>query len=328
MTLSTLDVAAHFARRSPHAVPSLALGTMNFGKRTPAAEAERILARALELGLRVIDTANAYVDGESERIVGRFTKRCRAEVLLATKVGFGRVAGKPEGLAPERILAAIDESLTRLGTDYVDLYYLHVPDHTVPIDESLSAMKALIDSRRCAPSACRTTRLGRCSRSSRPAIASTCPARSSRSSSTTCSSASSISSMRASPRSTRFTRPSTTLWPEACSRAAIGPRAASRRVRVSTRTSSTSIAIGRPSCSSLPSATECSRRRRASALVELAYAWMRTRSFVDSVLVGPGTVDQLDSAVSAMHQVLDAETRVSIEELAREQLGTATAYAR
>src|SRR4051812_18369345 len=116
--------------------PRIAVGTMNFGKRTPAAESERILATALDRGLTFFDTANVYNDGESERILGRAVKaapRGRESVQIATKVGFGRVEGKPEGLSRPRILAAIDASLERLGTEYVDVYYLHVPDPKTPI---------------------------------------------------------------------------------------------------------------------------------------------------------------------------------------------------
>ena len=118
---------------------------MNFGKRTDAAESGRIVARALERGLTFFDTANAYNEGESERILGQALKKVRESCIVATKVGFGRVNGKPEGLSRARILSAVDESLARLGTDYVDLYYLHAPDVTVPIEESVGAMQALLE---------------------------------------------------------------------------------------------------------------------------------------------------------------------------------------
>ncbi len=125
--------------------PRFQVGTMNFGKRTDALESGRIIARALERGLTFFDTANAYNDGESERILGRELKGRRDSCLIATKVGFGRVNGKPEGLSRARISSALDQSLSRLGTDYVDLYYLHVPDYGVPIEESLDAMQGLLD---------------------------------------------------------------------------------------------------------------------------------------------------------------------------------------
>jgi len=135
---------AAFSLRDPKSPASLHVGCMNFGRRTPEPEARAIITRAIQLGLRVFDTANAYNDGESERIVGRALAQDRERVAIATKVGFGRVPSAPEGLKPERVLAAIDESLERLGTPYVDVYYLHVPDHRTPIDETLSAMKQVL----------------------------------------------------------------------------------------------------------------------------------------------------------------------------------------
>jgi len=121
---------------------ALVVGTMNFGKRTPEPEAQRIVARALERGLDFFDTANVYNDGDSERILGRALRGKPARV--ATKMGIGKMSD-PEGLAPERITAAIDESLRRLGTDRVDLYYFHKPDHSRPLEPSVRAMEKLVD---------------------------------------------------------------------------------------------------------------------------------------------------------------------------------------
>ena len=128
--------------RTPGQPPALALGTMNFGKRTPADESERIVRRALERGIRVFDTANAYNAGEAERILGRALGRDRDGVVVATKVGFGRIAGKPEGLSPGAVERALRGSLERLGTDRVDVYYLHVPDHATPIVVHIDVLDA------------------------------------------------------------------------------------------------------------------------------------------------------------------------------------------
>src|SRR3954464_941664 len=125
--------------------PALVVGTMNFGKRTPEPESHRIVQRALERGLVFFDTANVYVDGESERILGRPLGKRRSDARIATKVGIGKLSD-PEGLAPERIAAAIDESLRRLGTDFVELYYFHKPDHSRPLGPSLEAVQRLIAS--------------------------------------------------------------------------------------------------------------------------------------------------------------------------------------
>ena len=123
--------------------PALVVGTMNFGTRTPEPEAQRIVQRALERGLTMFDTANVYDEGESERILGRALGKRRGQARIATKMGIGKMSA-PEGLAPERVPAALEESLKRLGTDHIELYYFHKPDHSRPIEPALEAMQKLI----------------------------------------------------------------------------------------------------------------------------------------------------------------------------------------
>ena len=125
-------------------LPVLSVGTMNFGKRTTREESERIVARAIEAGLLFFDTANVYVEGESERILGRALKGKRDRCFIATKVGVWGLPKNPEGLSRAVVLRAIDDSLKRLGTDYVDAYYLHAPDPKTPIEETVDAMKELL----------------------------------------------------------------------------------------------------------------------------------------------------------------------------------------
>lgn len=134
---------------APKATPgaALALGTMNFGKRTDERASLAIAARALDAGLELFDTANVYGDGASERIVGKALRALgRDRVLVATKVGLMRRSGKPEGLSPAAITRAIDESLANLGTDHVDLYWLHAPDPDVPLADTLGAVARLVES--------------------------------------------------------------------------------------------------------------------------------------------------------------------------------------
>jgi aryl-alcohol dehydrogenase-like predicted oxidoreductase len=118
---------------------------MNFGKRTPEAEARRIIERALARGVRTFDTANSYNDGDSERILGAALRGAAAgEVFVATKVGMdGWARGRPEGLARKTVLAACEKSLARLGMDRVALYYLHKPDRDTPSAETLDALAEL-----------------------------------------------------------------------------------------------------------------------------------------------------------------------------------------
>src|SRR5215471_8081503 len=120
-------------------------GTMTFGAQVDEAAALRIFDRALDGGINFFDTANVYNRGVSETIVGKALKGRRDRIVLASKVR-GKMGDGPldSGLSRAAILKAIDDSLRRLGTDYLDIYYLHQPDYDAPIEESLAAMDGLV----------------------------------------------------------------------------------------------------------------------------------------------------------------------------------------
>jgi aryl-alcohol dehydrogenase-like predicted oxidoreductase len=120
-------------------------GTMTFGSQVDEAAAMRIVDRAIDAGVNFFDTANVYNGGVSETIVGKTLKGRRDKVILASKVR-GKMGDGPDdsGLSRAAIHKAIDASLRRLGTDYLDLYYLHQPDYNVRIEESLAAMDELV----------------------------------------------------------------------------------------------------------------------------------------------------------------------------------------
>ena len=126
-------------------VSRVSFGTMTFGSQTDEDVAGRIIDLCFDAGINLIDTANIYNKGLSEIIVGKLLKGRRDKVVLATKVR-GKMGDGPDesGLSRDAILKAIDSSLQRLQTDYVDLYYLHQPDYDVPIGETLSAMDELV----------------------------------------------------------------------------------------------------------------------------------------------------------------------------------------
>jgi aryl-alcohol dehydrogenase-like predicted oxidoreductase len=128
-------------------VSPLCLGAMNFGGPTPESEALAIIDRALDSGFNFIDTANSYNDGESERIVGKALKNNgkRQQIVLATK-GFSTVGEGPNdgGASRYHILKACEDSLRRLQVDTIDLYQLHRPSLTIPIDETLRALDDLV----------------------------------------------------------------------------------------------------------------------------------------------------------------------------------------
>ena len=133
--------------RSGVKVAPLGLGTGNFADPTPEDEASRIIHRAIDAGINLIDTGNSYSDGESERIIGRALAqgKRRHEVILATKV-FYKVGPGPndEDLSRFHIMRACEDSLRRLKTDTIDLYQLHRPSPSIPVDETLAALSDLI----------------------------------------------------------------------------------------------------------------------------------------------------------------------------------------
>jgi aryl-alcohol dehydrogenase-like predicted oxidoreductase len=130
-------------------VSEYCIGADNFGDQTSAGESGRIMERAFEAGVNFVDTANAYgpadKKGVSEEIVGRFIKSRRSDIVLATK-GRSKMGEGPneEGVNRKYVMQAIDDSLRRLGTDYVDLYQIHAPDPTTPIDETVDAYNDVV----------------------------------------------------------------------------------------------------------------------------------------------------------------------------------------
>ena len=128
----------------PLTVTRLCLGTMLMGNSTPVDESHRMLVRFVEAGGTFLDTADTYNDGGSEETLAPWLADHRDEVVLATKVRFGASDPGGEGLAPDRIRAACDASLRRLGVDHIDLYQVHAPDPDVPLEETLEALDGLV----------------------------------------------------------------------------------------------------------------------------------------------------------------------------------------
>ena len=131
--------------RSGLKVSPLCLGTMMFGGPTDEPTAGRIIAKARDAGLNFLDSADAYNGGASEEVVGRAIRADRGWWVVATKLA------NPMGEGPNRrgasrrwIMEAVEGSLRRLGTDHIDLYYLHKEDPSTPLDETVRAMGDLV----------------------------------------------------------------------------------------------------------------------------------------------------------------------------------------
>lgn len=298
----------------------LAVGTMNFGKRTSVAESTRIVERALERGLTLFDTANVYNQGESERILGRALGRRRGGVRIATKVGFDRVDGRAEGLGAAAIARALDASLQRLGTDWVDVYYLHAPDSATPIEETLDAIGAQLATGRI-----RAFGVSNYAAWQVLEIFQLC-------------------AERGLPRPVlsqviynllvrqleieyfRFAaryRLHTTIYNPLAGGLLSG--------KAGTRFESNPMYQRRYLTERFFALVEAYRQVAADdglALVELAYAWVAGRPGVDSILVGPADMAQLDAAIDGCSRQLAPSTRGRIDEIYRAFQGTDACYAR
>ena len=131
--------------RSGLRVSKICLGTMMFGGRTDAAASDAIMARAREQGVNFLDTADAYNKGEAERVIGAAIAGDRDAWVVATKAANPMGEGPNErGLSRKWLIQACEASLSRLATDYVDVYYLHKEDLETPLEETLRALGDLI----------------------------------------------------------------------------------------------------------------------------------------------------------------------------------------
>ena len=133
--------------RSGLKISKLALGTMNFGNPTDQRESFRIVQAALDAGINILDCADAYADGQSERILGQALAENgkRKAVFITSKVFLPTGTGPNDaGNSKHHILSACENSLKRLKTDWIDIYFLHRTDFNVPQEESLAALDLLV----------------------------------------------------------------------------------------------------------------------------------------------------------------------------------------
>ncbi|CAM3516103.1 NADP-dependent oxidoreductase [Pseudomonas floridensis] len=127
-------------------VSTLTLGSMMFGEQTGNEDSLRIIDKAWDQGVNFIDTADVYNGGRSEELVGQAIAARRSDWVVATKLGFSAPSAVPNraGLSRKHVFHAIENSLRRLNTDYVDIYYLHREDHDTPLEVTVSAIGELL----------------------------------------------------------------------------------------------------------------------------------------------------------------------------------------
>jgi aryl-alcohol dehydrogenase-like predicted oxidoreductase len=319
---------APFAKRRKGAPCALALGTMNFGKRTPPDESERIVRRAFERGIRVFDTANVYNGGESERILGRALGRDRDRVAVASKVGLDRVGGKVEGLGPAAMHRAIGASLERIGGGALDVYYLHAPDHTTPIGETLDAMEQLVHqgkvrawgvSNYASWQILEMSDLAR-ERGLRPPVVSQVIYN--------------VLHREIEIEHLAYARRAgvhATVYNPLAGGFLTGKHSGRDAAEKGSRFDQNPMYQRRYWTRAMFDRVERLREVAGAAeitLVQLAYGWAASREGIDSILVGPATVEQLDQAIDACARPLPDGVVEKVDELWREWSGTDTHYVR
>ena len=127
-------------------VSAVGLGCNNFGQRTDLEASRKVIHKAIDLGITLFDTADIYAGmGGSETVLGQVLGDRRKDIVLATKYSKPMATdGTKQGASRRYIMSAVEASLTRLKTDYIDLYQQHVPDPEVPIAETLGALNELV----------------------------------------------------------------------------------------------------------------------------------------------------------------------------------------
>jgi aryl-alcohol dehydrogenase-like predicted oxidoreductase len=301
---------------------------MNFGKRTPAAEALRIVHRALERGLVFFDTANVYNDGESERILGRALAGRRSACTIASKVGLGRVSGRPEGLSAKAVARAIDGTLERLGTDHVDVYYLHAPDHATPIEETLDAMQAILDARKANAWGVSNyaswqilEMMHRCDarKMARPVVSQVIY---------------NLLVRQIEIEHLSFAKRygvEVTVYNPLAGGLLTGRYDRASAVAKGSRFDGNAMYQRRywsPKMFDLVEALAALAKAAGLSMVELAYAWVARRGGVGSVLVGPASVEHLDAAIDGCGKSVPDDIVARVDEAHRSWTGTDTNYVR
>jgi aryl-alcohol dehydrogenase-like predicted oxidoreductase len=298
-------------------VSPLCLGAMNFGDPTDPEESAAIIDAALDGGITMIDTADVYVNGRSEEIVGAAlaANGRRDDIVLATKVGMPRAKAEPGTWhRREHIVTSCDDSLRRLRTDHVDLYQLHRPSTVVPQEETLAAFDELVRAGKVRHVGCSThpawmvmEALSIAARDDLPAYATEQP-----------------------PYNLLDRRIENELVP-LCQAHGLGvlpwsPLAAgilAGRYDDAERIPEGSRAARRPQFRErvTPAAVDVARSLEALAAerglttAQLALLWAKDQPAVTAPIVGPRTRAQLDDALGVLDRALDDEARAACDEL-------------
>jgi len=310
------------SRKNPGLPADPVLGTMNFGKRTSEAEAVRIMQRAVERGVDWFDTANAY--GESEAIIGRFLHDNPKAARISTKAGIGNMAGSREGLSAKVLRAALEQSLRRLQVEQIDLYYLHAPDRSTPIQETIAVMAEAIEAGKIGAwgvsnfSSWRIAEINQaCGELPRPRVSQV------------------LYNLLIRQLDLEYfdfaahTGIHTTVYNPLAGGLLAGKGA--DQVQPGSRFDGNAIYQRRYLTNRLRELAQAYAALARDAGVDrvlLAYSWLTNHPGVDSVLLGPASVEQLDVGIAGCQRPLEEALREKIDEIHRAFAGTDVSYAR
>jgi aryl-alcohol dehydrogenase-like predicted oxidoreductase len=311
----------------------LVLGTMTFGAQADLDTARAMLDACAEAGITAVDTANVYAGGASESIVGQLVKGRRDAFTLATKVGIpGAESGADAPLSPAAIRRCAEASLRRLGTDYVDLYYLHQPDRGTPVADTLAAVDELVRAGKVLRvgvsnyAAWQLADLDACAAASglvRPAVSQVLY---------------NVVSRRAEQEYAEFAAVhglSTIAYNPLAGGLLTGKHAARQAPAGEGRFGASALGPqyrdrywNDPMFAAVGALSEIARAAGLT-LVELAYRWLRAQPLADAVLLGASSLSQLEANIAAAAGPdLEPDVTAACEEVWRGLDGPAPAYNR
>jgi aryl-alcohol dehydrogenase-like predicted oxidoreductase len=306
--------------KNPGMKADAVLGTMNFGKRTPEDESVRIMTRALERGIDWFDTANAY--GDSELIIGRFLHDHPKAARISTKCGIGPKQGVKEGLSAAVVRAALEASLQRLQVDHIEVYYLHAPDRDTPIQETIGVLEEARAAGKIGAwgvsnfASWRIAEINRvCGELPRPRVSQVIY---------------NLLIRQLDLEYFDYAKQHAGLHTTVYNPLA-GGLLAGKDSADSQRFASNSQYQKRYLTSRMRELSDAYAALAKDAGLDrvlMAYAWLANHPNVDSVLLGPATVAQLDVGIAGCDHPLDPELGKKIDELYRDFAGTDATYAR
>jgi aryl-alcohol dehydrogenase-like predicted oxidoreductase len=290
-------------------VSALGLGCNQFGRNLDLHDSRLVINAALDAGITFFDTADVYGAGLSEEYLGQALRPRRSRAIIATKFG-NPTPGEAGGASPAYLRRAVEASLTRLGTDYIDLYQLHAPDPATPIDETLGALNELVGAGKI--------RAFGCSNFSREQLASAC-ARGTPWTFVAAQNEYSILQRQADFGLREVCRENgLALIPyfPLAGGLLTGKYARSKPGRLTSRLVSAAKALKTPENEATVAQLSAFAAARGRTMLELAFGWLLAREPVASVIAGATTVAQIEANRASIGWALSDDDLANVDRIA------------